>query len=144
MQQTTFLRLPAVRVVFTWSRVSLLVIAASTLLVALVAGSSAGAAGTVVAVVASMLASQPIRPVLAPLVAPLARGAADAVSAMFTALMIASVAATPFVVRDLITHSADRARATRCDDRPHEVSACQQISRRTLLIMGVAGCLAGG
>src|SRR5262249_27633909 len=56
---------------------------------------------------------------------------------------IASVAVTPFVVRDVITRIADHARASR-GTRPQDASACQQLSRRTLLIMGVASCFAGG
>jgi endoglucanase len=74
---------------------------------------------------------------------PLARAGADAESTIFTALMIASVAATPFVARDVITGVADRARATR-REKPQDESACPQLSRRTLLIMGVGGCFAGG
>src|SRR5262245_51313852 len=147
MRQMPLLRLPAVQALFSWSRVALLLVGASTLAIALIAGSSAGAANTVIAVVASTFASQPVTPLVAPLVVPivasLAGGLADAERTIFTALMIASVGVTPFVVRDVIAHIADHARPTR-GARPQQAPACQQISRRTLLIMGVAGCFAGG
>jgi endoglucanase len=87
-----------------------------------------------------MVASQPVASTVAPLAASLARGVATAGGAAFTALMIASVAAAPFVAHDVITRAARRKRR----GHPLDQSTCQQISRRTLLGMVVAGWVSSG
>jgi hypothetical protein len=124
----------------------LLLIAASTLAIALAAGAlTGGVAGALqagAAVLASVIAGEPNAPTVAQVAVSLARGAAEAGSAALTALMIASVAAVPFVARDLIARRTRRARRERRVDS-QEQSTCPEISRRALLTTIAAGCAAG-
>ena len=140
MRRVPSVRLPARRAIVSRRRAPLLLIAASTLAIALAAGSVAGALKAAAAVLANIAASQPIAPILVPLAASLAHGVAEAVGVFVTALMIVSVAAGPFVAHDLITR---RLRRERREDLQQQ-STCRQISRRTLLNVVVAGCAAGG
>ncbi|HEV2458151.1 MAG TPA: hypothetical protein VGS80_07275, partial [Ktedonobacterales bacterium] len=146
MRQAPRARQPARWPIASHIRGPLLLIAASTLAIALAAGAlTGGVAGALqagAAVLASVIAGEPNAPTVAQVAVSLARGAAEAGSAALTALMIASVAAVPFVARDLIARRTRRARRERRVDS-QEQSTCPEISRRALLTTIAAGCAAG-
>jgi endoglucanase len=139
MRWVSYVRPPGRWSIVSRCRGPLLLVAASTLAIALAAGAVAGVLDAGVAVLASVVAGQPPTSIAASLVAALARGLAAAVGAAITALTLAGVAAVPFVVQDIIRR---RTRHEPCTD-PQEQSTSERISRRTLLTVMVAGCAAG-